>query len=63
MDKFSFGRLSIPELVLVRPRKFSDDRGFFMETWVEPEFRAGGILAGFVQDNHSEVAPEIRTGC
>ena len=53
MDKFTFERLSIPDLVLVRPRKFSDDRGFFMETWTAPVFRDAGISAAFVQDNHS----------
>ncbi len=40
-------------VVLVEPQVFGDDRGFFMETWQEPKFRAAGIDATFVQDNQS----------
>jgi dTDP-4-dehydrorhamnose 3,5-epimerase len=43
----------LPEVVLIRPRAFKDDRGWFMETWQEREFAAAGIQARFVQDNHS----------
>ena len=48
-----FEPLSIPDVVLVKPRKFGDERGFFMETWERNKFAAGGIDASFVQDNHS----------
>ena len=41
------------DVVLVQPRVFADDRGFFMETWEARKFAAGGIDAAFVQDNHS----------
>lgn len=44
---------AIPEVVLIKPRRFGDDRGFFMETWQEQKFAAAGIQARFVQDNHS----------
>ena len=40
-------------VVLVEPQVFGDARGFFMETWQEPKFRAAGIDARFVQDNQS----------
>lgn len=43
----------LPEVVLIRPRAFRDDRGWFMETWQEQKFAAAGIDARFVQDNHS----------
>jgi dTDP-4-dehydrorhamnose 3,5-epimerase len=43
----------LPEVVLIRPRAFKDDRGWFMETWQERKFAAAGIEARFVQDNHS----------
>ncbi len=45
--------LDIPEVKLVTPRRFSDDRGFFSETYNARAFRAAGIDADFVQDNHS----------
>lgn len=44
---------AIPEVILVEPRVFGDARGFFMETYHQAKFRAGGITADFVQDNHS----------
>lgn len=45
--------LAIPEVKLVTPRRFSDDRGFFSETYNARAFRAAGIDVEFVQDNHS----------
>ena len=48
-----FERLSIPDVILVRPRIFGDERGFFLESWEKRKFAAGGIAADFVQDNHS----------
>ncbi len=50
---FTFQPLAIPDLVLVTPRVLSDARGFFMETFRASDFRAAGIAAEFVQDNHS----------
>ena len=43
----------IQDVVLIEPQVFGDARGFFMETWQEPKFKAAGIEATFVQDNHS----------
>jgi dTDP-4-dehydrorhamnose 3,5-epimerase len=48
-----FERLSIPDVILVRPRIFGDERGFFLESWEKRKFAAGGIAVDFVQDNHS----------
>jgi len=45
--------LSIPDLLLVTPRRFHDARGFFSETWCQSRFAAAGIVGSFVQDNHS----------
>jgi len=44
---------SIPDVKLIKPKVFGDERGFFMETWNEKAFREAGINAIFVQDNHS----------
>ena len=49
----------IPDVVIVEPAVFGDDRGWFMETFNEPRFHAGLRELGlpvprpFVQDNHS----------
>ena len=53
MEKFTREPLGIAGVLLIRPRKFNDSRGFFMETWVEPAFEKLGVTARFVQDNHS----------
>lgn len=50
---FRFERLEIPEVVLIEPVVFRDERGFFVETYKYSEFAAFGIKERFVQDNHS----------
>jgi dTDP-4-dehydrorhamnose 3,5-epimerase len=40
-------------LVLLAPRVFGDERGFFVETYRERDWAAHGIPTRFVQDNHS----------
>jgi dTDP-4-dehydrorhamnose 3,5-epimerase len=45
--------LGIDGVVELRPRRFSDERGFFSEVWREDRLAEAGIGARFVQDNHS----------
>jgi dTDP-4-dehydrorhamnose 3,5-epimerase len=45
--------LALPEVLLVEPKVFGDDRGFFLETYHAERYRAAGIDAVFVQDNWS----------
>lgn len=51
---FDFERLEIPELILISPKVFGDERGFFMEVYKWEEFSRFGINTRFVQDNHSK---------
>ncbi|MFT5352121.1 MAG: dTDP-4-dehydrorhamnose 3,5-epimerase [Gammaproteobacteria bacterium] len=44
----------IPEVIILKPKVFEDDRGFFMEVWNSTRFREAGIDVEFVQDNHSK---------
>lgn len=45
---------TLPDVLIIEPRVFSDERGFFYESWNERLFKeATGISARFVQDNHS----------
>ena len=46
-------KCALPEVLLITPRVFGDDRGFFLETFSERDFTAAGITARFVQDNQS----------
>lgn len=48
-----FTELEIPGLILVEPDVWSDERGFFIETYHAKKYAAGGIAKPFVQDNHS----------
>ena len=44
---------AIAGVLEICPQRFSDERGFFSETWNEAEWREAGISLTFVQDNHS----------
>jgi dTDP-4-dehydrorhamnose 3,5-epimerase len=43
----------IPDVLLLQPNRFGDDRGFFSESWNRKTFANHGIDLDFVQDNHS----------
>ncbi len=43
----------IPEILIIEPDVFGDERGFFLETYRAPVFAQAGIDCPFVQDNHS----------
>lgn len=48
-------RLAIPDVLLLTPKVFGDDRGFFFESFNADKFRAAtGVDVQFVQDNHSK---------
>ena len=57
-----FTPTEIPDVILIEPDVFGDNRGFFMETWHAEKFAAGGIAADFVQDNHSRSSHGILRG-
>lgn len=56
-------RTSLVDLLLIEPRVFGDDRGFFFESFNAKTFReATGVDAAFVQDNHSHSARGVLRG-
>ena len=59
---FTFRRLVIPDVILVEPRIFGDERGFFLETYKRSDFEAGGIVADFRQQNHSRSGKGVLRG-
>jgi dTDP-4-dehydrorhamnose 3,5-epimerase len=52
----------IPEVLIVEPTVFGDDRGFFLESFNEREMHSIGIDAHFVQDNHSRSQRNVLRG-
>jgi len=56
-------RLAIPDVVLLEPKVFGDDRGFFFESFNQAAFEAAiGLKVDFVQDNHSRSARNVLRG-
>ena len=53
MDAIRKISTSLPGVVILEPRVFGDERGFFLESYNEKAFAALGIREQFVQDNHS----------
>ena len=45
--------MAIPDVKLITPKRFGDDRGFFSETYNRARFAEAGIDIDFIQDNHS----------
>lgn len=52
----------LPGVLLVTPEVFSDDRGFFLESFNARTFAAAGLPTAFVQDNHSRSAAGVVRG-
>ncbi|HEX4938954.1 MAG TPA: dTDP-4-dehydrorhamnose 3,5-epimerase [Candidatus Kapabacteria bacterium] len=44
---------ALPDVLLLKPRVFADERGYFMETWNQRVYAEHGLDLHFVQDNHS----------
>lgn len=57
-----FEQLAIPDVVLLTPKVFGDERGFFLETFRHSEFEKHCGHYSFVQDNHSKSAQGILRG-
>ncbi|MBO9574360.1 MAG: dTDP-4-dehydrorhamnose 3,5-epimerase [Sphingobium sp.] len=53
---------AIPGVLILEPRVFGDDRGFFMESWNAKSFAAAGLDLSFVQDNHSRSSRGVLRG-
>jgi dTDP-4-dehydrorhamnose 3,5-epimerase len=53
---------ALPDVRLIEPRVFGDERGFFFESWNARSFATAGLPATFVQDNHSRSARGVLRG-
>jgi len=59
---FTFTPTWIEGLIIIEPQVFWDERGFFMETYNEKEFKKAWITTTFVQDNHSKSKAGVLRG-
>jgi len=57
-----FVKTSIPDVLIIKPKVFGDERGFFMETFRADAFTDMGLTLPFVQDNHSRSAQGVLRG-
>ena len=62
MGQFKFTKTDIEGMFLVEPAVFGDNRGFFMETYNENDFKKAGYDLTFVQDNQSKSTKGVLRG-
>jgi dTDP-4-dehydrorhamnose 3,5-epimerase len=62
MEAFRKTSTSLPGVVILEPRVFGDERGFFLESYNEKAFAELGIEERFVQDNHSSSRRNVLRG-
>lgn len=55
-------KTALPEVLIIEPRVFGDERGFFFESWNTRAFEEAGLPINFVQDNHSRSAKNVLRG-
>ena len=53
MGKFVFNKTALEGVYVIEPTVFGDERGYFMETYSEADFKEAGLNYEFVQDNQS----------
>jgi dTDP-4-dehydrorhamnose 3,5-epimerase len=62
MGSYTITPTALPEVLLVTPQVFADDRGFFLESYNRRNFNSIGISCEFVQDNHSRSTKGVLRG-
>lgn len=59
---FTFEKTAIDGVYIITPKKFGDNRGYFMETYNEHDFKENGLNYNFVQDNQSKSSKGVLRG-
>ncbi len=59
---FEFKKTEIDDVILVTPKIFGDNRGFFLESYKKSDFFNNGISIEFIQDNHSKSTKGVLRG-
>ncbi len=55
-------KTELPGLLIIDPKLYRDDRGYFLETWHRSRYAEAGLSADFLQDNVSVSAPGVLRG-
>ena len=59
---FEFVPQKLKGIILVKPKVFGDNRGFFLESYKKSDFFTNGITVEFNQDNHSKSTAHVLRG-
>ena len=59
---FTFIETEIEDVYIIEPKKYGDNRGYFMETYKAADFNAAGLNYKFVQDNQSKSKKGVLRG-
>ena len=59
---FTFTKTKINGVYIIEPKVFGDERGYFMETYQEDDFKKAGLFYDFVQDNQSSSRKGVLRG-
>lgn len=62
IGNFNFIETQIKDVYIIEPKKYGDNRGYFMETYKETDFKAAGLNYTFVQDNQSKSKKGVLRG-
>lgn len=62
VGNFKFIETSIKDVYIIEPKKYGDNRGYFMETYKSEDFKEAGLYYDFVQDNQSKSKKGVLRG-
>lgn len=62
MGNFTFNETKIKDVYIIDVKTYGDNRGYFMETYKEPDFKEAGLNYNFVQDNQSSSRKGVLRG-
>ena len=62
IGNFRFIETSIKDVYVIEPKKYGDERGYFMETYKKSDFDAAGLRYDFIQDNQSKSKKGVLRG-
>lgn len=62
IGNFTFNETSIKDVYVIDVKKYGDNRGYFMETYKEKDFKEAGLNYDFVQDNQSKSKKGVLRG-
>lgn len=62
IGNFLFRETSIKDVYIIEPKKYGDNRGYFMETYKKSDFEQAGLAYDFVQDNQSKSKKGVLRG-